>query len=333
LSTTILDPDIPVGKIVQIIRSGSPEALGVTRMRALVALGRSRSTRKAEVFSSLFANPQELPRFRNLAIAGLLELGGVAAERALLQCVPNADEFTAAALALALGRVGSPDVAPAIGRLQGRAPPAHRRRAEFAMSLLAYRHNLPGGEVAVPTGRALLKIGPKMRAQPMAVVPASPADIDSVARTLKREPIGIKVTYEGARRIQCGPSSFVLLLNSAFAGPGVVALRKRKGIAGVLFRKHPIEDSHSLSSFVLVTPGSPKLQVSVHKPHGVPRYAGQVTVENDGSATFAVRAVRQPGTAAVEFSGSFAAGKLSVETARCVIETLAAKAPRADARS
>jgi hypothetical protein len=319
LSTTILDPDISVGKIVQIIRSGSPEALGVTRMRALVALGRSRSTRKAEVFSSLFANPQELPRFRNLAIAGLLELGGVAAERALLQCVPNADEFTAAALALALGRVGSPDVAPAIGRLQGRAPPAHRRRAEFAMSLLAYRHNLPGGEVAVPTGRALLKIGPKMRAQPMAVVPASPADIDSVARTLKREPIGIKVTYEGARRIQCGPSSFILLLNSAFAGPGVVAL--------------PIEDSHSLSSFVLVTPGSPKLQVSVHKPHGVPRYAGQVTVENDGSATFAVRAVRQPGTAAVEFSGSFAAGKLSVETARCVIETLAAKAPRADARS
>ena len=333
MATTIADPDIPVNRIVQIIRTGHPSAEGVTRMRALIALSQSRSTRKVEIFSSLFANRQELPRFRNMAITGLLELGGVAAERALLQCVPNADEFTAAALALALGRVGSPDVVPAISKLQGRAPPAHQRQAEFAMSLLAYRHNLPGSEVTVPTGRGLLNIGPKMHAQPIATVPASPADIESAARTLKREPVGIEVTYEGAQRIQCGPSSFLLLLNNAFAGPGVAALRERKGIAGMLVRKHPIENSYSLSSLVLFTPGSGKLQVSVHKPHGVPQYAGQLTVPSDGSVTFALRTVRQPGAAAVEFSGSFAAGELRVEKARCVLKTLDAKTPQADASS
>ena len=115
MSTKILDPEIPVSKIVQIIRSGSPLADGVTRMRALIALGQSRSTRKAEVFSALFANRHELPRFRIMAVTALLELGGVAAERALLQCVPSADEFTAAALALALGR------------LIGRSGPRRRR--------------------------------------------------------------------------------------------------------------------------------------------------------------------------------------------------------------
>ena len=147
-------------------------------MRAIIALRHSRSTQKAEVFSSLLADRQELPRFRHMAVTGLLELGGVGAERALLESVRNADELTAAPLALALGRIGSPDAETAISGLRSRALPAQRSQVEFAMSLLAYRHNLAGGEVAVPAADSLLSINRDSHTQPIVIASADPADIE-----------------------------------------------------------------------------------------------------------------------------------------------------------
>jgi hypothetical protein len=332
MSTRIVDPDIPEDKIVQIVRTGQPSAEGVTRMRAIMALRHSRSTRKAEVFSSLLANRQEPPRFRHMAVTGLLELGGVGAERALLESVRNADELTAAPLALALGRIGSPDAETAISGLRSRALPAQRSQVEFAMSLLAYRHNLAGGEVAVPAADSLLSIKRDSRTQPIVIAPADPAEIESAARALKREPAGIEVVFENAQQIRCEPNSFLLLWNSAFTGPRLAALRERKGIAAVVLRKNPIENEYSVSSLVLVTPNSHDLQVSVHKPRGVAAYAGRLTVQTDGSATFALRTVRKPGAIAIEFSGSVVAGKLTVEAARSSLTVLDRRTPQPEPR-
>jgi len=292
-----------------------PSRQGMSKMRAMTALRRSRSTQKVAVFSSVLEDQAELPRFRNMAVAGLLELGGVRAEQALVESAPHVDEYTAATLAQALGRIGSPDSIGVLRDLRTAAAPAVKGRVDFAISLLAYRHNLSGDEVDVPASNRRLKLEAGTRTLPIAVAAARRTEFETANHALKREPLGITLSPEGARRIVCGPNAFLLLWNEEFVGRRLAALRQRKGVAGVLFLKSRFEKGYSVSSTVLVTPGRRNLKLSLHKLGGDVMFAGSVTFGRDGQTRLDLRSVRRPGAAAMEFSGTIANGRLKIEGA------------------
>ena len=327
MPTKIEVSKVRVDRLIRIIKTGVPSPEGLSKMRAILALRRSRSRRKVEVLSALLADREELPRFRYMAVTGLLELGGPRAEEALIENAKHADEFTAAALALALGRVGSPRSVSVVRKLRSVARSAARNQVDFAVSLLAYRHNLKGGEVEVPTGDQLLSLDAAVNVLAVEVSPARPAEIEAAVRALEREPLGIELTDEAALQIACGPNRFLLIWNKDFGGQQFAKLQERKGAAGVFFLKSRFEDEYSVSALVLVTPGSQGLRISMHKPWGEPVLAGSADFEGRDFANLVIRSVRRPGAAALEFSGSITDGRIRVERARSAATVLEPMVP------
>lgn len=330
MSTKIEVPKVRIDQLIRIIKTGARSPEGPSKVQAILALRRSRSTRKIEVLSALLADREELPRFKHMAVTGLLELGGVRAEEALIENVQYADEFTANMLALALGRVGSPRSVSVVQNLRSVARPAARSQVDFAATLLAYRHDLRGYEVEVPTGDQLLSLDATANLLPVEVSPAPRTEIEAAVRALEREPLGIELTNEAPLRIVCGPNHFLLIWNKDFGGSQLAKLRKRKGVAGVLFLKSRFDNEFSVSAFVLVTPGLKGLRISIHKPWGEAVLAGSADSEEAGFANLVIRSVRRPGAAALEFSGSITDGRIMVERAQSATTVVERRVPASD---
>lgn len=331
MSTKIADPDIGDAALVQIIRTGQSSPEGVGKGRAIVALRRSSSTLRRGVFSALLADRRELARYRNMAAAGLLELGGVRAEQALLDNVPHADPETAGALARGLGRIGSPGAASAIRKLLRLTPIAVRGPVRFAASVLAYRHNLRGHEVKAPAGAALLRIAKGARAKTIEVAKARRSDFNLALDALRREPLGLDLVADNALALKCDPNSFLLLWNRDFVGQNFAELRERKGVAGALFRRSRFDKDYSAAGLVLGTPGTNGVKITVHKGSGEVLLAGTVSFRRGGVTTFDLRSVRRPGAATVELSGKIGdGGEIVVSKARSSGTVLERKSPKRD---
>jgi hypothetical protein len=328
MPTRIAVPEIAVDELVRVVDRDSPPRVAISKMRAILALRHSGSPHKRQVFAAVLADPRELPRFKHMAVAGLLELGGERAEEALIENLQYADEYTADAFALALGRVGSPRSAEVVRTLRSVARPAFGDQVDFAVSLLAYRHNLPGDEVDVPSGDELLSVQAETGLIPIEVTPADDAAVASAMRALEREPLGIEITGAGASSIVCGPNRFLLIWNREFEGARFAKLRKRKGVAGVQFLKSRFNDEYSVASLVLVTPRGEHIAISVHTPRGEAVMAGSTRFEGGSFSGLTLQSVQRPGAAVLEFKGAVSDGRLQVDEARSSAVVVERKLPR-----
>lgn len=325
MSTITRDPAIQTNKLIRIIATGEGDG-GVSKMRALAALRRTRSTRKEEIFSSLLADRRESPRFKHQAVMGLYEMGGRKAEQALLKNARNADEETAAAMAAALGRIGSAESLPVVTELGAASGPGGRGRASFAASLLAYRHDLPGHDVKAPGARQLLKLGADAEAQPIKVQAARANQAEEALASLKAEPIGLELTTAGARRIDCKPNSFIYLWNKRFLARGLQSFKQQKGVAGVMLRKNRLGEGFAFSWLVLTTPSRNGSQLTIHRSSGEIVLAGPLRFDRAG-ASFDLRSTKRPGAAGMEFSAKLNEAGFSVTAARSATTVQAKKKP------
>lgn len=292
-------------------------------MRALAALRVGRQDVSADLLQ-IIAERQQMPRVRHMAVMGLYEMGGARARAALTAAVEHADAVTAPAIALGLGRIGTPDSLALVRRLERIAPSHAKHRVRFAATLLAYRYGRKGYDVRVPGGKALQDLG-RRRSQLVSVRRARENDAMRALEALGREPLDVAVVPAQALRLDCEPNTFMWLWTSDTAVGGLSALADRKGVAGVLFRKHPILDAYSLSAIGLATPRPRGIRLTLHRAAtGALVYAG--ILSSDGS--FELRTSNRPGLAAVDIRAKIEAGKVAMTTAKSATTRREARTPK-----
>jgi hypothetical protein len=323
MSTKTQDIGLTRAQLIKVVRAGG-ETKGVGRMRALAAL-QNRSRRDAgDVLMEVLADQREAPRFRHMAAVGLYRLGGAVAEEALVAASRRADELSAPAIAMGLGRIGSAKRLATIERLEAVAAPPAKARAAFAATLLAYRHRLPGHDVRAPGGNALQELG-RRKSQPIEAAKARADLAARAAAALDETPLGVDVATENAVRIVCGPTTFVWLWARELAATGFSALAERKGVAGVLFRKSPVDNAYALSAVGLGTPTRTGVRLTVHRADsGKILYSGLVAP--DGALELKAR--NQPGLAAVAVKARIEAGRVAVATAKSAVVVREARTPK-----
>jgi hypothetical protein len=260
-----------------------------------------------------------------MAALGLYELGGEQAERALIANVPNVDAQSAATVALALGRIGSPDAVRVTQELEAMASPDSKSRAAFGTSLLAYRHNLPGHEVQVPG--QMLEIAPSSEVQDIQVNPAAMAESNLALVSLEQEPVDVDLTTENAQQIVCPPNTFLFLWNRHIMGSRLRDLQSHKGVIGLVFRKSRFKDAYDPSALVLATPRGSEIQLTLHRSNGSVQYAGSLVLHAN-ETRFMLRTAERPGSVAIEFSGAIVDGRLTMEAAHSAVTALRRRQPK-----
>ena len=323
MTTKTQDIGLTRAQLIKVARTGG-EIKGVSRRRARASLQNRARRDGGEVLAEVLADTQEAPRFRHMAAVGLYRLGGSAGEEALAAASRRADELTAPVIAMGLGRIGSAKRLAMIERLEAVAAPHGKARAAFAATLLAYRHRLPGHDVRAPGGNALQELG-RRKSQPIEAAKARSDLAARAAAALEETPLGVDVTTENAVRIVCGPSTFVWLWARDLAAAGFSALAERKGVAGVLFRRSPVENAYALSAVGLGTPTRAGVRLTVHRADsGKILYSGLVAP--DGALELKAR--NQPGLAAVAVKARVESGRVAVGTAKSAVVVREARTPK-----
>jgi hypothetical protein len=323
MPTKTQDIGLTRAQLIKVVRTDG-EIKGVAKMRALASLQNRPRKDAADVLMEVLADRQEAPRFRHMAAVGLYRLGGASADEALARASRRADEVSAPAIAMGLGRIGSSKRLAMIERLEAVAAPPAKARVAFAATLLAYRHRLPGHDVRAPGGNALQQLG-RRKSQPIEAAKARADLAARAAAALEQTPLGVDLATENAVRIVCGPSTFVWLWARELATTGFAALAEQKGVAGVLFRKSPVENAYSLSAVGLGTPTRAGVRLTVHRADsGKMLYSGLVAP--DGALELLAR--NQPGLAAVAVKARVEAGRVAVTTAKSAVIVREARTPK-----
>jgi hypothetical protein len=259
-----------------------------------------------------------------MAVMGLYEMGGARARAALSAAVEYADAVSAPAIALGLGRIGTSDSLALLRRLERIAPPHAKHRVRFAVTLLAYRHGRPRYDVRVPGGKAFQDLG-RRRSQAVGVRQARENDAVRALEALGREPLDVPLVTAQALRIDCEPNTFLWLWTMDTAERGLPSPADRRSVAGVLFRKHPILDTYSLTAIGLATPRPRGVRLTLHRAAtGAMVYAG--VLGSDGS--FELRTSNRPGLAAVDIRAKVEAGKVAMMTGKSALTRRNAKTPK-----
>jgi hypothetical protein len=323
MATTTTDPQLTRAELVRIVRSGKV-IKGVPRMRALAALQQRDRKDFGDILLEVVADTGEQPRFRHMAAMGLYRLGGPRGREALVAAARTADEVSAPAIALGLGRIGTADALPTVERL-GEVAAAHARdRTRFAATLLAYRHGLDGHEVRAPARTTLQEVTDD-RTQPIELGEAAGRDARLALEALTDEPLEVDLTTDRAVRIDCEPNTFVWLWTKEAAQAGFSPLVERKGVAGVLFRKRHFVNAYVVSTIGLATPTRGGTRLTLHRAATGPIvYAGDVATDGSGE----LRARSRPGLAAMVIRARVDSGSVDVADARSAITSREGRSPK-----
>lgn len=313
-------PPIDRDELTRVIRTGDPiHAVGPMRAVALLSSGQVPDAR--DLLMDVVVDRGLQPRLRVAAVHGLYRSAGRAPGRLLTEMASHADEWTAAPIALALGRVGGENAEGMVARLEHLAPAHLRSQVSFARTLLSYRNGLATHPVRAPRPQQLQD--PARADSAIGVAAATSQDTTAAVKALDADPIDVDLVAEGARRIDCQPNTFVWLWNRALAAPEHPG---ENTVAGVLTRQDRFGHGHSLSRIALLTPGRATTTLTIHRAaSGEIEYAGSISPRGE----LTLRALRLPGLAAVAIEGRVSDHELDLGTALSATTVRAARAPAA----
>lgn len=323
MASTTDTPALTRAELAEILRTGVPHH-GVSAMRAVSALGRRSRKDYTDLLLEVVTDSAKQPRLRYIAALEVYKVGGDRGEVALVEAARRADAGSAPALALGLGRIGGADKIALVEQLAATTPRHARPVADFAATLLAYRHHLDGHDARAPSSRAMQDLG-RRRARPIEVSTARAPDLDRALAALSSEPIDVALDRSSAWRVNCEPNTFVWVWSADSKGGSLGALGETRLVAGLLLRRHPIEPTYSLSAIGLATPTRGGVRLTVHRAgSGRVLYAG--VIDRDGNAQLQAR--DHPGLAAVDIRGRVGEGGAEVLSARSAVLAQKARSPK-----
>lgn len=301
---------------------GDPE---IGRGEAFALLAASRAPKGQELLASVLQDLAEPAAIRSAAALAIGRIPTREAEQILIGNLKDADPAVQPEILRALGRIGREQALAAIDSL--RLPERDHRvlAAQFAAALISHRLGREGHEWPLPPEESMLK-APRKNVQPIRFSPVAAEQSRKVIDDLTRQLYGVEYDNKRLAHVDCAGEMNVVCINLKFTEPGSTRrLLERKALLGVAaFRS--LETGDYSSAYLLMTaPAKPPGGVNIVVPYcsGKLALAGRGEVAGD-RMKFQLRAVERPGAAAVEISGDFAAGQLTIGRAVTSLE----RAPR-----
>ena len=286
------------------------------RTRAMALLFESDFPNKHRDYEAVLANERDAPTARYLAALYLGLVNTRASMEILIAHAHIRNERVLAGVMQALGRIGDESALAAIEQVQRTAKGPAASHAAVAASFIAYRLDLPGHDIPVPSATEYAPPLTRDSAR-ISTIRAHAADAEVCLRSLARRPFGIELAESPMYSMRCGRSLWMITFNREFVRPGALAaLTARKTCLGLVARRSPSSGLFGVPIVVLTSPApvANEVDILVLRVEGDLMCAGRARV--DGSrAPFVLRPVSRPRAFALQIEGTFADGDLEVTTA------------------
>ena len=263
------------------------------------------SPRESEILSAVLDDASQLHASRRLATLGLGRVQTAENQGTLLRHLEIADARLLADVAQSLGRIGDEQALERLEATEVQEEGRARGAVEFARSLIAYRLRLNRNLIPAPLASELVEID-RERAVSFEVQKADPAVVAEVLEGVSPRLPGIQLADRGAVRIDCGASSYLLMLNHDFrTRRGLSTLRSRNAVPVVMLKEAHCPERYFLAHYLFTHPSesADELVLTVTRPRGDISHVGTVSVGSNAHR-FSLRSVASRYTAAVEVEGS-----------------------------
>lgn len=286
------------------------------RSRAMFFLQATDFPNKHRDFEAVLRDENETAEIRYLAAIYLGKIATPAATAILVENSHVCDEHVLAGVMKALGRIGDESALEAISEVNRRTNGPAATQAEFAATLIAHRLGLKECGSTGPHARNHLDVDLHC-ARPFRINRADHADTELCLRSLADQPFGIEFSERSTYQVRCGRNASMILFNRDFVDEsGVDGLASRKAFLGVVANRSEESRSYSIEYLILTSPIKQKngVDILLHRTNGKLAFGGSGQVSGNCLA-FSIAAVSQAGAFGVKIEGTFADGRLSMESA------------------
>jgi hypothetical protein len=296
--------DIPAASLradtlVAAVAGGHPDVPPSAALSLLAEIDLPGADRQ-QLLRDVVRNADLDPQVRAGAVRIYTRAAGAAAVPTLLRVLEEGTERVAAAVAPALGRVGTPDELDALRRLRtGASGGLLRRRATFAEALVVHRFGLTDRETALPPVETL-PAPSSTGALAFSGVRPGLTRRDRVLKAVQRELPAFDVGKQDVYEVQCGPRLLEIAVDQDFVGPeGAARLRSRPAAPAVVAVRSPEHDDFYLALIALSSPdGKDGVTVRLCRPSGDAVYLVDGSLRGDELA-LELRTVQAPGATPV----------------------------------
>ena len=285
----------------------------VSRSGAMDLLVRARPQEAVPVLAQVLRGDED-PLARAAAAAGL---GRAAAQEPgvvdLLQeaAASERDRDVRIRLAGALGKVGDERSFDALRALEDDEDDAVRRQARFGRMLIQHRIGDQGGVELLAPAETVQPVDELLDFEWM---PADRELVAEVARSLAGDTYGVDLSDPAAFVLECEPSRFVVLLDSALVANGLPdVVVRRPVLAGLVAQWFPVTMRYAVRWLLLAGPGrEADGYVFAYRTDGIPAFAGGGRLDGDGAA-FSLGTVDAPGNLVVDIGGHISGSRVELD--------------------
>jgi hypothetical protein len=297
-----------VARIESIVRGRQENP---NRVRAFDVLAAARGEAAVGALADAARDDSADPSVRAAAVGHLGRIGGQDAEGILLGLIGEArDPGLRIRVAQALAKAGTPDALPAFDELIAGSEPRVRQRAEFARSVLAYRHGVGGYELPLPSDDDLTPY-PQLDGLPVRSSRASLQEVAAALSDLRRDGYGLELARDAVHGIDCGESRLVLAMDEVASKAFLSARDSRPRLLGLIAQQSPEDGSYATRWLVFTTPAKGETRLSVHRQTGEQVLFGSA-VGSRSEARFHLSSVVAVGNPSATVEGDFQGGRLSL---------------------
>lgn len=291
-----------------------------TRARAILQVGQSDVPSRVDDLASILRDSRTPDRLRHLAATLLGKIDRDAAREILGEALDRVDARLTGRCALSLARIGDASAIPRLRQAVGAVDGVPRTQIQFALRMIAHRHESTGPdgpEPYAPESKAAYIEPCAQELQPVMVRPADLVTAQTALGDLEREPFGVEWSESSAQVVRCIGSLSVLFLSEALRREGgLVSLRHRRAIAGIVARSTEASATFSPHLLILSAPASHAgaVDLDAYHPTGVLAFGGRAYLDGD-RLSFELRGIQRQGGYAAHVTGFVDPDGLRVERA------------------
>jgi hypothetical protein len=304
--------DLREGTIVDAL-AGRTSAIPPSAALSLLAEVDLPGVDRQRLLRDVLRNAELDPLIRAGAAQIYARVAGTASVPALLRALGDRTERVVAAVAAALGRVGTPDELAALRRLSsGGGGTFLRARAGFAEALITHRFGLTGQDVVLPPV-AVLPAPTSAGALVFTGVRPGAARRDRVLSAITRDLPALDIGKHEVFEVQCGPRLLEIAVDRDFTGlEGMGRLTSRPAApAVVVFQNQEHEDFYPGLIALSDPDGEDGVAVRLSRLSGDAVYVADGSVKGD-ELVLELRAVRTPGAVPVAARIRLTAGTVEI---------------------
>jgi hypothetical protein len=267
-------------------------------------LSRRKSPARVDIFRQVLDDPKQVAGVKKTVATQLGTEFSPASQEVLLRQIDTPDPSLFVVVTRSLGKIGDEH---ALRTLEGQKAPADRTASaalEFAKSLIAYRLRLNTHLIAIPPEAKVVSVTAGISFE------SKNSDPDTTSKALqqaKKDLPAIPLAQEGAARLDCRDTKFLLAFTDDFYGPNMLqSLKERSAVPLVLLKDNLSLERYFLDRYFFTHPSDKDGEILVRgtRPKGDLTFVGDVRV-SETAVTFTLNTLESPYAPPVEIVGTY----------------------------